>query len=114
MNEELKIKLLSIAVIILLVACIAMLFIGCTSFKVYWDKDIPIECNMALNADKAYFKSVEKSGTVLPTDRCFKVCAKLRCQEEVFGRDDKGKLNPIDRRNSTKLNDYNSCLNELQ
>lgn len=114
MSDVLKIRLLIILVITLAVLFVIFFLTGCGSMKVYWNKEIPAECNMAINADKVYYKSADKSGAVIPMEKCFKVLASCRCQEQVFGKDEQGNIKRIDRSDLMKMSHYNACMNELQ
>lgn len=89
--------------------------LGCKTFEpTVWEDKLPPECNMSLNTYKLYYNTSDKSATVPSSDFCFKVLQKLRCQEEVYGLDNNGKLNPVDYNNPGKYRDYVQCKEEIK
>lgn len=114
-----KSKLLLIIVLILAAGAVFFLS-SCTLFQkeyapTVWEKNLPPECNMSLNAYKLYYNSNDKSATVPPSDFCFKKLHRLFCQEEVFGRNiETGILNPVDYENNKLYRNYEQCKAELK
>ena len=107
--KTLAIILLVIALVILGAISIAILP-GCSTFKPIWIEGIPAECNMSLNVIRAYYSSAEKSGTVPAMDACLSRLKMNECHEEVFGRDDKGKLKRVEHENDKKMTYFTNCL----
>lgn len=105
---------LAAAVIVLVSGTLGSL-VSCNTFRPVWIKELPPECNMALNAFKMYYDSKDKSGSVIPVERCYACLKKLRCQAMVYGADSNGRPRPITYRSADaemqkKYESYKECL----
>jgi hypothetical protein len=99
----------------MIAASIAMFLIpGCCSFKPVWVKELPPECNMSLNAMSLYYQAEDKSGAVPGMEACFSSLRKQKCQADVFGFDDKGKMKSVDYSDTIKYRNYSECQKELR
>jgi hypothetical protein len=77
-----------------------------------WEKNLPAECNMALNTYKLFYDSKDKSGTVPPSEYCYKVIQRNDCRAEIFGVKPDGSPASVDYENSKLYRAYTQCLSE--
>lgn len=96
-----------------LIAIILVSIVTGCSYTPIWVKELPAECNMALNNFKIYYNTKDKSATVPPTDYCYKKLHRLACQEETFGLNEYGLPNAVDYDNPKLYRNYTQCLTEL-
>ena len=108
-----KLSTLTIGMFVASAILILILFsmVCCNSFKPVWVDELPRECNMSLNVIKLYYDSKDKSGAVPGIEECYQCLKRTRCQENVYGRTEKG-LNPVDYSDVVKKNYYLQCLSE--